>query len=97
MKNFNRQDIYGRFRIDVLNGICAGKYPQFKDRIELHAKQWNVSKQKLFAMRLKWRCVPFLQRVVRRIQRKKHEVEKYYEVRDIAAASAITMEHIEKL
>lgn len=94
---FHREDLYSRFGVNVLDGICFAKYPQFKNEIKKHAKKNGVSIFNLYYQKIKFLIIPFVKRALKRIFRKKGEVQKYYDVSDITQAAEITIAELYKL
>ena len=97
LKNFGREDLSRQFRVDVLDGICLAKYPQFKDKIYASIKLNNVCRLRLIWQKNKYKIFPNIKRIARRIFRKKNSVKKYYKVENIEAAVKIAMNEINAL
>ena len=97
LKNFGREDLSQQFRVDVLDGICLAKYPQFKDKIYASIKLNNVCRLRLIWQKNKYKIFPNIKRIARRIFRKKNSVKKYYKVENIEAAVKIAMNEINAL
>lgn len=94
LKDFSADEYYDSFRIDVLDGICLKKYPQFADEIKQHAADFQIP---IMPMRCACECrrmKQFAMKLYRRMARKKKDVIKYYDVSDISRASSIVEEEL---
>lgn len=89
LKDFSADEYYDSFRIDVLDGICLNKYPQFADEIKQHASTFQIP---IIRMKYSYKLHKFKQIAIkcyRRIMRKKRDVVRYYNIPDISRASSI--------
>lgn len=92
LQNFKVQNLYQKFRVDVLDGICLSRYSQLKKEIKTHSKKHDISPIALHYQSMKSSIVPVIRRVIRRALRKPNDVLKYYNVKNITEACDITSE-----
>lgn len=81
LHNFNREDIYALFSVRALDSICYGLYPQFRNRIIRHAKEFGVSKLMLILTYKIYELKKFLQprwRILIARTLKRDEITKTY-------------------
>ena len=97
LRNFKQDAYYQEFRVDVLDAICLSKYPQFKNEILKHAKEFNFSNLRIRYLSLKYKLVAFLNRVAKKLLRKKSDVKKYYNIQSILDAVDICKSQIENI
>lgn len=90
LHDFCADDLYFNFRIDILDGICLKKYPQFSTEIKEHAEKNGISVWKMRREALWINCRTLVKRVIRRFLRRKNDVKKFYDVKDIEDACLIT-------
>lgn len=91
LHNFGAENLYEKFRVDVLDGICLAHYPQFRRKIKAHSKKYGISSITLGYQRMKSLIVPVVRRVIRRALRKPGDVSKYYDIENIRNACTVTM------
>lgn len=94
LRDWEADEYYKKFRVDVLDGICMDKYPQFKEVIRKHAEKHGFSIQKVKIIGKKKKIEDFLKRCTGRICRRKNDVKKLYHVPDINSACNQTMKEM---
>lgn len=60
LHNFKRNDLYSKFNVKFLDSMCYGLYPQFRERIILHAKEFGISKLNLIYTYEKYKLLSYL-------------------------------------
>lgn len=97
LHDFDAETYYQMFRVDILDGICLQKYPQFSVEITKHAKENGIMIGKMRIQMFWLDFTAFIKRLFKRIKRKKGDVIKYYNVSDIQAACRLTVNEMEKI
>lgn len=87
---FEREDLYNEFRVDILDGICYRKYPQFKDILKKHMRDYGIWELSSLLKAWTFFIIDYKKKFVRRLLRKKGDVIKLYSIPDIKNAAIIT-------
>ena len=96
LKDFSANEYYDLFRVDVLDGVCLKKYPQYSDKIKKHASDFQIS---IISMKIRYdirRSKQFIQKCFKHLIRKKQDVVKSYNVSDISDAAILILEEMKK-
>lgn len=96
LNNFSAKEYYDAFRIDILDGICLKKYPQFADEIKQHASTFNIA---LVSMRFNYamrKVHQIVKKCLKRVTRRNDDVMKYYNVQTIFIANDIIIEALKR-
>lgn len=96
LSNFKKDFLSEYFAIDVLDGICLNRYPQFKTAIKEHATKYGIPLWRLYYLFYLHQSLLFVKKVIKRIFRKHGTVEKFTHVLNIEEAVDLVMEKLLK-
>ena len=96
IKDFDGKSYYDKFRVDILDAICLSKYPQFKNEIKNHSKNFSNPILYISIIGKYLKILNFLKRAIKRVIRKRGSVLKYYNIENINEACDITVRELEK-
>ena len=96
LSNFKKDFLSEYFAIEVLDGICLNRYPQYKTAIKEHATKYGIPLWRLYYLFYLHQSLLFVKKVVKRIFRKHGAVEKFTHVLNIEEAVDLVMEKLLK-
>lgn len=96
LRDWEADYYYEKFRVDILDGICLKKYPQFIKEIGTHADSFGFSMREIKNIGRKKRIEYILKKCFRRVFRRKDDVKKFYNILNIRQAADKTLEEMEK-
>jgi hypothetical protein len=95
LDDFDRGDLIERFNIARMDAITMVEYKEYRKIIAQHMKETSVSIYKLILEAFKYFKEKYVNRLIRRILRKKGDVVKVFNVPDIFVAEESIMYYID--
>lgn len=89
LDNFGLRDRIHKFNVSLLDSICYYSHKQLREPVLMHARQYNISQEKMLFLYIKYKLPYYLHKILQRIKRNlgfSRKVVKYFDVLDIQAA-----------
>lgn len=96
LKELNATEYINKFNIAALNMYCLKKYHPYKEIVVEHCKKNKIGKFNLLIEYIRLPLMDYIKRCINRIFRKKNDVIKEYNVKDINMAQKIIIEYLHK-
>lgn len=97
LRDLNKSQYIKNFNVAAINMYCLNKYPEFKAIIKEHSDLYKIGNYKVLIEYLRLPVLDLFKRIVRRVTRKKNDVIKIYNIKDIKVAQEIVLNNLDNI